>query len=359
MRSRGARAVGDGLGEPGLWSSAWQCARTAPVDPYTVMEHSGDARSPTSSRGPRSRCGLRIRRRSAGYAAAPELRRRRPDPALVPRDAMSGPGPLGGAADLFVVAEEPVSGWSAARRPSEPDLATPSATGQPDAPVLEPATSPRCGACPARMTARVRGRGRGRVAVAAGVARRRRCAVYDDTVLADLRAADRPEPTSGPRRRRGCPTAVALSVRTSSVVTTPPDSTRSVHGSLRDASRHHGSGRTVPLFLAHSPSGLLSQASPAPPGRRAGIDLGHPEFALFGHRSCATGHLGGWLPGSRGLLLVLVALELLHRQQDRDTDLPDVNVALVPLARRCSPAPVPSSRPSVFVRRADGCAPMP
>ena len=60
------------------------------------------------------------------------------------------------------------------------------------------------------------------------------------------------------------------------------------------------------------------------------------------------------LQGAGGLLLILVALELLTGKQTRDTEVPDVNVALVPLGTPLLAGPGAIVATIVFVRRADG-----
>jgi len=50
------------------------------------------------------------------------------------------------------------------------------------------------------------------------------------------------------------------------------------------------------------------------------------------------------LEGSGGLLLLLIALELLTGRADEPSQTADVNVAMVPLGTPCSPGPARSSR---------------
>jgi multiple antibiotic resistance protein len=60
------------------------------------------------------------------------------------------------------------------------------------------------------------------------------------------------------------------------------------------------------------------------------------------------------LQGAGGLLLILVALELLTGKQTRDTEVPDVNVAFVPLGTPLLAGPGAIVATIVFVRRAHG-----
>src|SRR4029078_13251935 len=78
-------------------------------------------------------------------------------------------------------------------------------------------------------------------------------------------------------------------------------------------------------------------------------------FALFGQQILR--YLGITVPALQaagGLLLVLVALELLTGKQDRPEDGPDVNVALVPLGTPLLAGPGAIVATIVFVRRAHG-----
>jgi multiple antibiotic resistance protein len=78
-------------------------------------------------------------------------------------------------------------------------------------------------------------------------------------------------------------------------------------------------------------------------------------FALFGQQILR--YLGITLPalqGAGGLLLILVALELLTGKQDRAEDVPDVNVALVPLGTPLLAGPGAIVATIVFVRGAHG-----
>jgi multiple antibiotic resistance protein len=78
-------------------------------------------------------------------------------------------------------------------------------------------------------------------------------------------------------------------------------------------------------------------------------------FALFGQQ--ILDYLGITVPalqGAGGLLLVLVALELLTGKQEAPEDAPSSNVALVPLGTPLLAGPGAIVATIVFVRRADG-----
>jgi multiple antibiotic resistance protein len=112
---------------------------------------------------------------------------------------------------------------------------------------------------------------------------------------------------------------------------------------------------TIPLFLA-----LTGGRSPQERRRQAwqavvvaGTVIA--TFALFGQSILA--YLGITVPalqGAGGLLLVLVALELLTGRQDEPTGTSNVNVALVPLGTPLLAGPGAIVATIVFVRRADG-----
>ena len=112
---------------------------------------------------------------------------------------------------------------------------------------------------------------------------------------------------------------------------------------------------TIPLFLA-----LTSGRSPAARRRsawQAVVVAGSviAVFAMFGQSILS--YLGISVPalqGAGGLLLVLVALELLTGRQDEPTGTKDVNVALVPLGTPLLAGPGAIVATIVFVRRADG-----
>jgi hypothetical protein len=101
------------LRSPGLWSSAWSCARHGEVAPYNVLTHTGpDAvEYVTGSAGvpfwlPH---GLAPGWVCSGFAYAGDDR----SGARATVTAMSGPSPLGGPADLLIIAEEPGIGLGA------------------------------------------------------------------------------------------------------------------------------------------------------------------------------------------------------------------------------------------------------
>jgi hypothetical protein len=98
---------GNDLRAPGLWSSAWECPRHGTVHPYLVLTHIGlDAVEHVVSRAgvplwmPH---GLPHGWLCSGVAYAGDER----TGARATATCLSGPSPLGGAADLLIVAEEP------------------------------------------------------------------------------------------------------------------------------------------------------------------------------------------------------------------------------------------------------------
>lgn len=105
---------GEEVRAPGLWSSAWQCARHGSIAPYTVLSHTGPdaiehvverARVPVWVAGG----GLPAGWVCSGFAYAGDDR----TGGRATVTAMSGPSPLGGPADLLVIAEEPGIGLGA------------------------------------------------------------------------------------------------------------------------------------------------------------------------------------------------------------------------------------------------------
>jgi multiple antibiotic resistance protein len=111
----------------------------------------------------------------------------------------------------------------------------------------------------------------------------------------------------------------------------------------------------VPIFLA------LTAAQPARAKRTlawqsvtvAGIVIG--VFALFGQQ--ILGYLGISVPAlqaSGGLLLLLVALQLLTDQEQVPSSIDEVNVALVPLGTPLIAGPGAIAATIVFVRQAHG-----
>jgi len=80
-------------------------------------------------------------------------------------------------------------------------------------------------------------------------------------------------------------------------------------------------------------------------------------FGLFGQQILRTLDISvPALQGAGGLLLTLVALELLTGKQERPDSVPDVNVALVPLGTPLLAGPGAIVATIVFVRRAHGFA---
>lgn len=114
---------------------------------------------------------------------------------------------------------------------------------------------------------------------------------------------------------------------------------------------------TVPLFLgltrgrtAKERARLAWQAVAV-----AGFVIG--LFALFGQ--AILDYLGITVPalqGAGGLLLSIVALELLTDRQDEPSERPDVNIALVPLGTPLLAGPGAIVATIVFVRRVDNSA---
>jgi multiple antibiotic resistance protein len=114
---------------------------------------------------------------------------------------------------------------------------------------------------------------------------------------------------------------------------------------------------TVPIFLG------LTAGRPVAVRRRlawqavvvAGLVIA--TFAVFGQQ--ILDYLGITLPalqGAGGLLLVLVALELLRGGASDPEEVPDVNVALVPLGTPLLAGPGAIAATIVFVRSAHGAA---
>jgi hypothetical protein len=104
---------GNELRAPGLWSSAWECPRHGIVHPYTVLTHLGsDAVDHVVERTqvplwmPH---GLPHGWLCSGVGYAGDER----TGARATASCLSGPSPLGGAADLLIVAEEPGVGLGA------------------------------------------------------------------------------------------------------------------------------------------------------------------------------------------------------------------------------------------------------
>lgn len=106
------RCAGE-LQSPGLWSSDWRCGRHGAIAPYSVLTHTG----PDAVEHVVRRAGVPVWLAQglppgwlcSGFAYAGDER----SGARATVTAMSGPSPLGGPADLLLVAEEPGIGLGA------------------------------------------------------------------------------------------------------------------------------------------------------------------------------------------------------------------------------------------------------
>jgi len=114
---------------------------------------------------------------------------------------------------------------------------------------------------------------------------------------------------------------------------------------------------TIPLFLALT-SGRSTRARRRLAWQAVVVAIGViAAFALFGQQILSYLNITvAALQGAGGLLLVLVALELLTGKQERPEDVPDVNVALVPLGTPLLAGPGAIVATIVFVRNAHGFA---
>jgi multiple antibiotic resistance protein len=114
---------------------------------------------------------------------------------------------------------------------------------------------------------------------------------------------------------------------------------------------------TIPLFLALM-SGRSGRARRRAAGQAVLVALGViVSFALFGQQ--VLEYLGIGIPalqGAGGLLLLLVALDLLTGRAEDPQQVRDVNVALVPLGTPLLAGPGAIVATIVFVQRADGAA---
>jgi multiple antibiotic resistance protein len=114
---------------------------------------------------------------------------------------------------------------------------------------------------------------------------------------------------------------------------------------------------TIPVFLALT-GGYTMRARARAAGQAVLVSLGVIiSFALFGQQ--ILDYLGIGIPalqGAGGLLLLLVALDLLTGRGDDPQKVQDVNVALVPLGTPLLAGPGAIVATIVFVRRADGIA---
>jgi multiple antibiotic resistance protein len=111
---------------------------------------------------------------------------------------------------------------------------------------------------------------------------------------------------------------------------------------------------TIPVFLALT-SGRTTGARARAAGQAVGVSLGVIiSFALFGQQ--ILDYLGIGIPalqGAGGLLLLLVALDLLTGRAEDPQQVEDVNVALVPLGTPLLAGPGAIVATIVFVRRSD------
>jgi multiple antibiotic resistance protein len=112
---------------------------------------------------------------------------------------------------------------------------------------------------------------------------------------------------------------------------------------------------TIPVFLGLT-GGFTMRARARAAGLAVLVSLGVIiSFALFGQQILA--YLGIGIPalqGAGGLLLLLVALDLLTGRAEDPSEVRDVNVALVPLGTPLLAGPGAIVATIVFVRRADG-----
>jgi hypothetical protein len=128
---------GDDLRAPGLWSSAWECPRHGIVHPYMVLTHIGpDAVEHVVGRAtvplwmPQPLAHGWV---CSGFAYAGDER----TGALATVTCLTGPSPLGGAAEWLIVAEEPGVGLGSRHAGLlESDPGAGFDTGTPDAKVF-------------------------------------------------------------------------------------------------------------------------------------------------------------------------------------------------------------------------------
>jgi multiple antibiotic resistance protein len=114
---------------------------------------------------------------------------------------------------------------------------------------------------------------------------------------------------------------------------------------------------TIPLFLALTSGRSLRARRRLAWQAVAVAVLVIAAFALFGQQILRYLSISvPALQGAGGLLLVLVALELLTGKQEGPEDIPDVNVALVPLGTPLLAGPGAIVATIVFVRGAHGFA---
>ena len=114
---------------------------------------------------------------------------------------------------------------------------------------------------------------------------------------------------------------------------------------------------TIPVFLGLT-GGFTMRARAKAAGQAALVSLGVIiSFALFGQQ--ILDYLGIGIPalqGAGGLLLLLVALDLLTGRAEDPQEVQDVNVALVPLGTPLLAGPGAIVATIVFVRRANDVA---
>ncbi len=112
---------------------------------------------------------------------------------------------------------------------------------------------------------------------------------------------------------------------------------------------------TVPVFLALT-AGRTARVRTRASWQAVLVSLGViSSFAVFGQ--AILRYLGIGIPalqGAGGLLLLLVALQLLTGQAEHPASIDDVNIALVPLGTPLLAGPGAIVATIVFVRRADG-----
>jgi MarC family membrane protein len=114
---------------------------------------------------------------------------------------------------------------------------------------------------------------------------------------------------------------------------------------------------TIPVFLGLT-GGFTMRARAKAAGQAVLVSLGVIiSFALFGQQ--ILDYLGIGIPalqGAGGLLLLLVALDLLTGRAEDPREVQDVNVALVPLGTPLLAGPGAIVATIVFVRRANDAA---
>jgi multiple antibiotic resistance protein len=114
---------------------------------------------------------------------------------------------------------------------------------------------------------------------------------------------------------------------------------------------------TIPVFLGLT-GGFTMRGRARAAGLAVLVSLGVIiSFALFGQQ--ILDYLGIGIPalqGAGGLLLLLVALDLLTGRAEDPQEVHDVNVALVPLGTPLLAGPGAIVATIVFVRRSDGVA---